>query len=422
MTGPRRPRIAVYDPFTPGEGGLYRYVQGVVSGLDPARYDVIVFCHPNRPFTTAPGVRVVPVLPYSGRPHEAVAEGAGTPCGAAGPVRAGRRVRAVAPPAARLVAGYVRSAVRIARLFRRPRFDLVHTFETDADPAALAARIAGVQVVVYTYQVDSTYRPDADRAAVGHRLIETLTDRCLTRGIAASEATRRDRLRRTHPGRGRIVTIPNGIDADRFRRTLAPTDARRKAGLPNAGELLVGTVGRLHEHKGQEYLVRGFGLLAPSFPTARLVVVGSGPLEPHLRAVAAEAGVADRVLLLGQRSDVAELLQGFDVFALPSVCEALPYALLEAMAVGLPAVATAVGGVAELIEHGRSGYVARPRDPTGLAARLRPLLESPALRAAVGSAARQRVADRFHEPVLIARTIALYDRLLGRCRAGATPC
>ena len=100
------------------------------------------------------------------------------------------------------------------------------------------------------------------------------------------------------------------------------------------------------------------------------------------------------------------LLQSFDLFALPSVCEALPYALLEAMSVGLPCVATAVGGVAELIEHGRNGSVVPPRDPAALAAALAGLLRSAEARATTGAAARDCVVAHFHEPTLIARTVA----------------
>ena len=403
----RRLRVAVYDPFTPGLGGLYRYVQGVLDGLTPDRFDVTLFCHPNRPFRLHPGVEVVPVHPYTGVPADA-AGAAGTRGASPPPVDGpgARFPRRLVPGSALRVAGFVRSAWSVARLFRGRGFDVVHTYETDADPAVLAARFAGVPRVVYTFQVDSSYLPPAVRDNPGRRLTEMATDRCLSLGIAASEATRRDRLRRTHVGPARLVAIPNGIDSTVYVRTLSRAAARAATGLPDDGRLLLGTVGRLHEHKGQEYLLRALAELPPGLPPHAAVIVGSGELDAPLKALAAALGVADRVAFLGQRSDILPLLQSFDLFALPSVCEALPYALLEAMSVGLPCVATAVGGVSELIEDGRTGSVVPPRNPTALATALAGLLRSAELRATTGAAARDRVVAHFHEPALIARTVA----------------
>jgi glycosyltransferase involved in cell wall biosynthesis len=246
VTPDRRPRVAIYDPFTPGLGGLYRYVQGVIDGLTPDRFDVTLFCHPNRPFTVRPGVEVVPVLPYTGRPHAAP-----SPAPANGPNLATVQTppplkpRRFVPGSALRVAGFLRSAWAVAPLFRGRGFDAIHTFETDADPAVLAARIAGVPRVVYTCQVDSSYLPPEVRNNPGKRLTEVMTDWCLSLGIAASEATRRDRLRRTHVGPATFVTIPNGIDTVAYARTIDATEARRRTDLPDDGRLLVGTVGRL---------------------------------------------------------------------------------------------------------------------------------------------------------------------------------
>ncbi|MEO2090496.1 MAG: glycosyltransferase family 4 protein, partial [Gemmataceae bacterium] len=274
--------------------------------------------------------------------------------------------------------------------------------------------------VLYTYQVDSTYREAAERWCVGNRLTEVITYRCLTLGIAASERTRRDRLTRTHVGSDHIVTIPNGIDTTRYARTLSRTEARKQVGLPDDGRTLIGTLGRLHPHKGQEYLIRAVAALDRRDVLA--VIVGSGPLEAELKHLADDLGATDRIAFLGQRSDVIDLLQAFDVFALPSVCEALPYALLEAMSVGVPSVATDVGGVVELVEQGVSGLVVPPRDVPALTNAFRRLLDArPAERDRMAAAARHRVVTQFHEPDLVARTIGLYNSLLPLSRSEAVP-
>jgi glycosyltransferase involved in cell wall biosynthesis len=414
---PYRPRIGIYDPFVPGLGGLYRYVQGVVSGLDPERFDVTVFCHPNRPYGSPRGIRMIPVHPYEGFPavsNEVSAHEAGRLNSADNGHQLSRaELTQLLPKSARVVMGFTRSAVRIARLFRSHRFDLLHTFETDSDPATLAARMARVPRVLYTYQVDSTYREAAERWCVGNRLTEMITDRCLTVGIAASEQTRRDRLTRTHVGSGRIVTIPNGIDTVRYVRTMNRAEARKLTGLPDDGRTLIGTLGRLHPHKGQEYLIQAVAALGRQDVLA--VIAGSGLLDDELRQLAARLGVTSQIAFLGQRSDVLELLQAFDLFALPSVCEALPYALLEAMSVGVPSVATDVGGVAELVEQGVSGLVVPPRDVPALTFALRRLLDATvAERDRMAAAARRRVVTQFHEPDLVRRTVDLYDTVLGR--------
>lgn len=408
-----RYKIALYDPYTIGFGGLYRYVQGILRALDPGQFDVTLFCHPNMPFETTPQMHVRPVLPAIGHPFM----GAGKPVAQSfsGSARCKaplsmRRLLAYVPRPPRIVAGFVRSALRIAPLFRGQEFDLVHTFETDADPATLAARLAGVRRVLYTYQVDSTYRSEAEQRCLGNRLTEIITDRCLTLGLAASERTRQDRLARTRVPPGRIITIPNGIDTSYFKRTMSRTEARAKTGLPDDGRFLIGVVGRLHEHKGHEFLFRAVSLL--NRRDAHLVVVGSGGLEQPLRELAHSLNITGQVTFLGQRSDILELLQSFELFALPSLCEALPYALLEAMSVNLACIATDVGGNRELIEEGKSGFIVPAKDPKAFAERLNALLESEELRDQFGLEARSRVVSHFHEADRIWDTIRLYRSAL----------
>src|SRR5207253_6549325 len=134
----------------------------------------------------------------------------------------------------------------------------------------------------------------------------------------------------------------------------------------------------------------------------------AGPLRKELEAEATRHGVADRVRFLGFQSDVQLPLDALDVFAMPSRCEALPYALLEAMATELPAVGAAVGGVPEVIVPGQTGFVVPPRDPDALAASLRTLLKDADLRRWMGAAGRERVVRDFHERDMVRKTIELY--------------
>jgi glycosyltransferase involved in cell wall biosynthesis len=167
-------------------------------------------------------------------------------------------------------------------------------------------------------------------------------------------------------------------------------EARARLALP-AGARVVGTVGNFTAKKDQATLLRAVASLRPAGDVeTMLVLVGLGPLERDLRALAAELDIAERVLFAGSRDDVFALLPAFDVFALSSRFEGLPIALLEAMASGVAPVVTDVGGIPEVITDGVDGLLVAPGDPDALAAALAKLLEDDALRADVGARARER--------------------------------
>ncbi len=222
-------------------------------------------------------------------------------------------------------------------------------------------------------------------------------------------------MRRTHIPGERVVTIYNGIDPDRFRRQRSRSDARGQLGLP-ADVLVVGGVGRLDEAKGFSHLIAAAARLRAEFPGLVVAITGDGPMRKSLEAEAVREGVEDVVRFLGFRSDVQLVLDALDVFVLPSLCEAHPYALLEAMATKLPAVGTAVGGVPETIVDGITGFVVPPRNSDRLAVAIRTLLLDPDLRLRLGEAARDRVIREFDERITVRRTIQLYRDLLGTRR------
>jgi glycosyltransferase involved in cell wall biosynthesis len=206
--------------------------------------------------------------------------------------------------------------------------------------------------------------------------------------------------------------VLHGLDAPAALADL-PTPADREAGrralgIPPDGPV-IGTVGNFTAKKDQTTLVRALALV----PGARLVLVGTGPREPELRALVAERGLDDRVVFAGSRDDVAALLPAFDVFALSSRFEGLPIALLEAMAAGRACVATAVGGVPEVVTDGVDGVLVPPGDAGAFAATLVALLADPDRRAALGEKAAARSRD-FRLEVAVGQLAAIYDRVTGR--------
>ena len=189
----------------------------------------------------------------------------------------------------------------------------------------------------------------------------------------------------------RATTVLNGIPIDRFQTSPARRDAARATLGLGSADLVIGCVGRLVGLKNHRLLISVLPRLVARFPAVRVVIVGYGELEAALQAQAQALGVADRLLITGQRSDVSDLLPAFDIFALPSQTEGLSIALLEACATSLPVVASAVGGNPEIIHDQQTGLLVPVDDAPALEEALTRLLASPDLRTRLGSAANDWV-------------------------------
>lgn len=213
---------------------------------------------------------------------------------------------------------------------------------------------------------------------------------------------------------GRITRIINGVDSERFhpgqdRSPLPP-------GFAPPGTKMIGAVGRLEKVKDHPNLVQALIHLAETLPDARrrlrLAIIGEGSTRPTLENLLDAAGLRELAWLPGARDDVPELLRAMDVFALPSQAEGISNTILEAMACGLPVVATDVGGNAELVMDGATGRLVPANDPQALAAALRELLDDPQRMNAYGAAGRRRVEERFSMDAMTAAYLRVYDTVL----------
>lgn len=219
-------------------------------------------------------------------------------------------------------------------------------------------------------------------------------------------------------GRDRITQVYNGVDTTRF----APAEHRAASidGCPfdPSRHWLVGTVGRMQQVKDQVMLARAFVHaleLAPALrPRLRLVMVGDGPLRAQVQAVLDGARVADLAWLPGARDDVAEVLRGLHLFALPSLAEGISNTILEAMASGLPVVATDVGGNADLVVSGQTGDIIAAADPLAMARRIVHMASHPEHAHAMGLAGRQRVESAFSLRAMVTNYRYVYDMQLHR--------
>jgi glycosyltransferase involved in cell wall biosynthesis len=182
----------------------------------------------------------------------------------------------------------------------------------------------------------------------------------------------------------------------------------------SSSEVVLGTAGRLIPLKGIEYLLDAAAVLRHELPSLRVEIAGSGPQRRKLEQRVEELDLAGSVEFLGWVGDLNSVLPRWDVFVMPSLEEGFPIAALDAMAAGLPVVASSVGGVPELIEDGRTGWLVPPRDVEALASRLRLLLNNLELRLAMGTAAQTRVRDHFSLAQMTDNFRKLYDELLIR--------
>jgi glycosyltransferase involved in cell wall biosynthesis len=310
--------------------------------------------------------------------------------------------------------------LHIYRLCRRERFDLVATHTSKGGfLGRMAARAAGVPHVVYhahAYYFNHM-RPGLQKSlwVALERFAARFGDLTLT----VSDEHRQGALACSVEAPARIRTVLNGIDLSPF-TGIDGRAARAQLGYA-PDDVLIGAVGRLQVFKGFEFLIRGLPPVLAEFPRARLLLCGSGPLEAQLRAECAQAGVTDRVDFLGFRSDIPQVMAALDLFVQPSLREGLSIALIEAAAAGLPSVACAIAGNAEIVQHGHTGLLVPPADPAALGAALRSLLEAPETARAMGREARRRAEARFTVERMVAEHLAAYDSLLGPGDRGGLP-
>lgn len=314
--------------------------------------------------------------------------------------------------------------VELRHALRAGRFDVVHTHSTKAGVLGrLAAHQVGVPAIVHTFHgfPFHAFQSRLRRAAyiAVERRIGRQTDQFL--GIGSAVAAEAVRLRIAPPDRMRAIAsaIDPAIPPVTLKSRIL---ARRLLGLP-AGARVIGTVGRLDFQKAPDDMLAAFLRLDRD---AVLVWIGDGPWYERMARVVSRAGLESRVLLLGERHDVPDLLPAFDVFAMASRYEGLPCSVVEAMTCGIPVVATAVNAVPDVVVAGQTGLLAPAGDPPALAAALAWMLEHPAPAQRMAAAAQELIGARFDprylgQDLMQTYELALLEPVCVRARAEHQP-
>ncbi len=326
-----------------------------------------------------------------------------------------------------------RALLRLTRHMQRNRYAVVHTHSSKAGILGRwAARLAGVPVIVHTVHGWGHHERQHPLVRAYYILLEKFSLPITDKLIVVSGLNIQKGL---DAGIGRAEdyrVIRSGIELERFGHpTVARDETRRALGIP-LDACVVGSVTRLSAQKAPLDFVRAAARIraewergAADAPAAQprppvwFLVVGDGDLRADVEALAGELGLRERLVLTGLRRDVPELLAAMDIFVLSSLWEGLPRVLVQAMAAGLPLVATAVDGSAEVVTPGVNGFLTPPGAPDALAGMVLQLLHNPELARALGAAGRARV-DEFSDRRMVAQIDALYRELLA-AKGLATP-
>ncbi|MSS70112.1 MAG: glycosyltransferase family 1 protein [Candidatus Latescibacteria bacterium] len=352
-------------------GGAERYLAILWARMDRRRFTPTLFCHPDTPETLVETARDRDVA-----------------------------VRFVAPVRGKWDVG---GMMRQRRLFREAGADLIHFNLFNAyqgQYSILAAR--GTSRLVATYHLPPRMRT----ASVGGRLLERVVMGALDRVIAVCEAGADLLIRHFGARRGGLTVVRNGIEVERF----APGPGVAHEAMK--GLRVVIAVGRLTPQKGLDTLIQAAPEVVRAVPDAGFLIVGDGPLRGELERMGQASGVGERIIFAGERRDVHDLMRGAQVLALPSVYEGLPLVALEAMACGLPVVASAVDGVPEAVADGETGVLVPVGDVACLADALIGLLRDPARGEAMGRRGRARAEACFSASRMAEETQAVYEACL----------
>jgi len=294
------------------------------------------------------------------------------------------------------------------RLIKTEKVDVVHTHLYDGNKyGRLAAGLARVPVLISHYH--NVYAGRRIKYHLINRVLSTLNDRIL----AVSQAVKESVVRYDRISPGKIEVLYNGIDPSKFKGNFKESRVRQKFGV-KPEDFLVGIVARLEEQKGHIYLFKALRQLRPDFSQIKVLVVGDGTLRSALESRAMEMGLSEQVLFAGTRKDIPEILAALDLFILPSLWEGFSLALLEAMAMGTPVIATAVGGASEVIRSGHDGLLIPPGEESSLVTAVREAILDPRKFEEMGRKGKETVGRQFTVARHLTRLQDLYLEVLAQ--------
>jgi sugar transferase (PEP-CTERM/EpsH1 system associated) len=309
--------------------------------------------------------------------------------------------------------------VRLWRVLRHLRPALVHTRNLSGLEHLVLAALARIPGRIHGEHGRDIY--DLDGTNIKYNLLRRAIKPFVQHYIAVSVDLAEWLVHTVGADRRRVTQIYNGVDMQRFTPRVGPRPPLGPEGFASQATLVVGTVGRMHAVKDQLTLVRAFLHMLSTVPQARawlrLVIIGDGPLREEARQLLHTASAESLAWLPGERQDGPDIMRALDVFVLPSLREGISNTILEAMASGLPVVATRVGGNPELVQEGHTGQLVPPADPVAMATAIWVYSRDRDLAVCHGRAGRQRVESHFSMAAMVNSYLAVYEAILQGTRS-----
>lgn len=303
---------------------------------------------------------------------------------------------------------------RLAKIMREESVRIVHSQGGGRTNyfAFVAARLAGVPIKVATVaNLVEGWKDVHPLRRLCYVTVNRLLERSVDKFICVAHNLCRILVERHCIAPKKIITIPNGIDISAFDCGRSRADILREFGIPE-NKVLVGFIGRMVWEKGINVFLEAASELCKKRADIHFLLVGDGPLQGDLKQQARDLGIAKTCSFTGFRSDISAVLKVTDIVALPSFVEGLPMVILEAMAAKVPVVASAVGGIPEMIREGKNGFCVPPGDVASLSEKLLFLVNDKDLREKMGKAAKRHVEESFSETTMIRKTRQVYCDLM----------
>lgn len=377
------------------EGGTWTHLNLLTTKLHRDRFDVTVICSTLRDPSIGPKLQEWREMGF--------------------PVHVTRMKRSIN------VIGDTLSFWHIYRLMLREHFDVVHTHSSKAGfLGRMAAKCAGVPVVVHTPHVfafQQTLNPIVRRF---YLTLERFAARVTTAIVCVCEAERTEALRQRIISPDRLLVLPNAVSLPNDAMLSEAATLRNQLGIPSASPV-VGTVANFRKQKALHDFIEAARIVCQSHPKAVFLMIGSGMLGSELKAHLLEAGIHGNFRMISAPWPIWSYYACMDVFALTSQWEALPYALLEAMAMAKPVVVTAVGGCREVVDHGQTGLLVPSGQPQTIAQAMCLLLENQVLRRKLGTAAQNVIRKQYKVEERICELEAIYQCALQKSSLPSSP-
>jgi glycosyltransferase involved in cell wall biosynthesis len=298
------------------------------------------------------------------------------------------------------------------RSLAKERPTIVHTHTSKAGLLArLAAKGAGVPIIVHTPHGHVFFGYFGAFKTKIFILLERLASHITDKIVALTQREKEDYLLFKITDEEKLVVINSGIDLEKFKQPPFPLkrNFKKELGIPE-NALIVGTVGRLVPVKGPEFLIEAARRIISKYPNIFFVFMGDGYLRRDLERKTSEMGIRENVIFLGWRNDAPKIISLFDIFVLPSLNEGMGRVLVEAMALGKPIVASNIGGIPDLVIHGKNGFLVPPKNSEELARYIRILLEDRERREKMGLAGKESVSN-FSKEKMVEKIAELYEKL-----------